>query len=208
MAPRKMTLTGNSTCERPVEDEDQVHQRVVPRARRRRPRGRRSGRGRHGRPGRRRGRRSGRCPARGSTRWWPATRAMFTDCSTSTIVVPPALSVADGLEQPLDHHGGEAERELVDQQHAGLEHEGPAEGEHLLLAARQRAGRLLRAGRGARGTARAPRSSRSATSARLRRKVHAPARRFSSTVSDGNVGPAAGHLHEARRPRACPWSDG
>ena len=39
----------------------------------------------------------------------------------------------------LDHEGGEAERRLVEKEQARAEHQRPAEGEHLLLASRQRA---------------------------------------------------------------------
>ena len=42
----------------------------------------------------------------------------------------------------LDHLGREAEGGLVEQQHARLAHQGAADGEHLLLAARQQPGAL------------------------------------------------------------------
>ena len=41
-----------------------------------------------------------------------------------------------------DQHGGEAHRRLVEQQEPRAGHQRPADGQHLLLAARQRAARL------------------------------------------------------------------
>ena len=45
----------------------------------------------------------------------------------------------------LDHHRRQAERQLVEQQHAGVGHERPADGHRLLLAAGQLRGLLLAA---------------------------------------------------------------
>ena len=47
-----------------------------------------------------------------------------------------------GLEDLLDEHGGEAHGGLVEQEQPRARHEGAADGEHLLLAARQRARHL------------------------------------------------------------------
>src|SRR5438445_291901 len=46
---------------------------------------------------------------------------------------------AHGVEQAFDHDGREAERELIDEQDPGAQHEGPSQGQHLLLPARERA---------------------------------------------------------------------
>jgi len=51
----------------------------------------------------------------------------------------------DGREDLLDEHGGQAHRRLVEQQQARARHEGTRDGEHLLLAARERAGHLRHA---------------------------------------------------------------
>src|SRR5918997_7153347 len=56
----------------------------------------------------------------------------------------------NGLEDPLDEHGREAHRGLVEEKELGTAHEGAPDGEHLLLAAahgaRLLAGTLLEAG--------------------------------------------------------------
>src|SRR5258705_13242707 len=49
---------------------------------------------------------------------------------------------ADGAQDFLDHHGGEAERGLVEHDQLGGAHEAAADGEHLLLAAGESAGGL------------------------------------------------------------------
>ena len=43
---------------------------------------------------------------------------------------------ADQVEDAEDHHGGEAEGRLVEQDDLGTRHDGAPEGQHLLLAAR------------------------------------------------------------------------
>src|SRR6516165_4850040 len=55
------------------------------------------------------------------------------------------VDLADGLEDGLHEERGEAERRLVEEQHARLRHERAADGEHLLLAAGERAGELVAA---------------------------------------------------------------
>ena len=74
-------------------------------------------------------RRSGRASSSAvgpSKRTWPfsmntaraaSSRATFTDCSTITTVVPGSLMRAHDAEQLGHHRRGEAERQLVDQQH-------------------------------------------------------------------------------------------
>ena len=52
---------------------------------------------------------------------------------------------AEHREQPLDHHRGQAEAHLVDQQGARAAHDGPADGQHLLLAAGQQPGLAVQA---------------------------------------------------------------
>ena len=71
--------------------------------------------------------------------------ATFTDCSTITIVTPVGLEPLDDLEELLHDERREAERQLVDEQQLGLEHHRLRHREHLLLAARQRAGARLHA---------------------------------------------------------------
>src|SRR5215467_2350501 len=54
-----------------------------------------------------------------------------------------AVDAADDVEDVLDELGGEAQRRLVEEHHGGPGHEGTADGEHLLLAAGERARALL-----------------------------------------------------------------
>ena len=49
-----------------------------------------------------------------------SVRATLTDCSTSTIVVPAAWMVADHVEELADDRRGQAEGQLVDEEHRGL----------------------------------------------------------------------------------------
>src|SRR5437773_8930917 len=55
------------------------------------------------------------------------------------------VDVLDRLEDELDEHRGEPHRRLVEQQHDRSRHERASDREHLLLAARQRAGALREA---------------------------------------------------------------
>ena len=64
------------------------------------------------------------------------------------------------VHEPVDGHGGQAEGQLVDHQQPGPGHHHPGQRQHLLLAARQRAGAAGRAARPARGTGRWPRRAR------------------------------------------------
>ena len=52
------------------------------------------------------------------------------------------VDLAQDAEQLLDDLGGEAEGELVDDEQARVRHQRPSDAEHLLLAARERAGGL------------------------------------------------------------------
>ena len=56
--------------------------------------------------------------------------------------MPCRLIVADRLEDLLDQHRGQPHRRLVQQQQARPGHEGAADGQHLLLAAREGARHL------------------------------------------------------------------
>ena len=56
---------------------------------------------------------------------------------------PVGVDAPDDLHEALDRHGGETEGELVDHEQARLGHHDPGQGQHLLLAARQRARRLV-----------------------------------------------------------------
>ena len=69
--------------------------------------------------------------------------ARFTDCSTRMIVVPCAAMSRTSGSSCSTIVGREAERQLVDHQQARLLDERHAEREHLLLAAREVAGRLV-----------------------------------------------------------------
>ncbi len=87
-----------------------------------------------------------------------------------------------------DDHRGEAERQLVDQQHGGLDDERHAEREHLLLAAGQVGRRRCRAARAAPGTVSSTSRDRSPRPRPCRGGAATPrSRRFSSTVSDPNT---------------------
>src|SRR5499427_4759532 len=54
-----------------------------------------------------------------------------------------AVDAADDVEDVLDELRGEPQRRLVEEHHGGPGHEGTADGEHLLLAAGERARALL-----------------------------------------------------------------
>ena len=114
--------------------------------------------------------------------------------------MPSSRMLAHDLEELLDDHRREAERQLVDHQQPRLRQERHAEGEHLLLAA----GQVRRPARRARSRSTGNISSTSldalARPRRVSRRSSQPAaRRFSATVSDGNIALPAGHLHDAAR---------
>ena len=48
------------------------------------------------------------------------------------------VQLAQGLEDPLDRQGSQAHGGLVEQQQGGPAHQGPADGQHLLLPAGER----------------------------------------------------------------------
>ena len=126
-------------------------------------------------------------PSRGRSRGRRSPSATLSDCSTISIVWPRASQRVDELEQPLHDDGCESERQLVDQQDLGFVDQHARECEHLLLAARQAAGRLRRASRRARGTVRAPRRCARRLRRWFRRASRALIARFWSTVRLGNT---------------------
>ena len=112
---------------------------------------------------------------------------MFTDCSTMTIVTPSALSRSTTSMSASTTTGASPSDSSSMSRSFGLEKQGLGEGQHLLLAAGQRPGRLVELRRRAPGTARARRRSARRCGARSHLNVCAPARRFSATVSPGNT---------------------
>ena len=70
-------------------------------------------------------------------------RAERANCSTRRIDRPPEASSRHLLVELADHERGQAERELVEEEELRVGGEGPGQGEHLLLPARERARQLL-----------------------------------------------------------------
>ena len=68
---------------------------------------------------------------------------MCAFCSTSRMVTPSRVDLVDGAEDLLHEQRGQAEGGLVEQQQPRPGHQRAGDGQHLLLAARERAGRLL-----------------------------------------------------------------
>ncbi len=66
-------------------------------------------------------------------------------CSTSTMVRPCVAQGGDALEELGDDERRQAHRELVEHHDARVADQGPAHGQHLLLAAGQRPGGLAEA---------------------------------------------------------------
>ena len=131
-----------------------------------------------------------------SKRTWPfsmntarsaSSRATFTDCSTTTIVVPRAVDLPDDVEQ-LGHDGRrQPERQLVDHEHAGPGDQRAGQGEHLLLAARQGPRRQVEPRRQRREQRQHLRGGGGQTAPGRRRTIQPASRRFSATVRLGNV---------------------
>ena len=90
------------------------------------------------------------------------------------------VEVGDDLEDLLDDERGEPERRLVEQQQFWPAHQRARDGEHLLLAARQRAAALVRGA--LLGAGRSRRHARARRRSRHARRTRAPSRRFSATV--------------------------
>ena len=119
--------------------------------------------------------------------------AWLAFCSTSTTVVPWRVDLLDDREDLLDEDGREAQRRLVEEQEARAGHQRPADGQHLLLAARQRAALLRHRSLSRGNSVEHPLDAR--RRCRLRSRVKAPIWRFSRTVSREKI----------RRPSgACP----
>ncbi len=66
----------------------------------------------------------------------------MTDCSTTTIVVPAVVDLADLVAQLRDDRRRQTERELVDEQHLRLGHERHRQRQLLLFATREVASHL------------------------------------------------------------------
>ena len=82
-------------------------------------------------------------PCESSRRAGPAPVTWLTSCSTTSMVVPSSRDPEARLVEPLDHDGGQAQRDLVDEEEPRVAHEPPADGERLLLAAREVRPRLV-----------------------------------------------------------------
>jgi len=67
--------------------------------------------------------------------------ASMAACSTSRTVVPPSRRACRVSDDQSDDARREAERRLVQHQGLRLHHQGPRDGQHLLLSAGQRAAR-------------------------------------------------------------------
>ena len=67
------------------------------------------------------------------------------NCSTTRIDTPVARDLGDDAVQLLDDERRQAHRQLVEQQHGRIGREATGHREHLLLAARHRAGQLAAA---------------------------------------------------------------
>ena len=77
------------------------------------------------------------CPSSRHCRWEATRRAWLTSCSTSSTVSPLARICGIVRVDALDDHRRQAEGQLVEQQHARVGDQRPADGDRLLLAARQ-----------------------------------------------------------------------
>ena len=109
-----------------------------------------------------------------------------------------AGQIAHLLVQLLDDQRRQAHRQLVEQQHRRVGRQAPGQGEHLLLAARQRArppGRAARRGGGS-ARRRRPRCRRRAA------RAWVAMRRFSRTVRFGKMPRPSGTRHSPARARS------
>ncbi len=112
--------------------------------------------------------RCGRPPAR--TRGGRASSAACTFCSTRNTPTPRAVDLGQRLEDGGDQPGRDAERRLVEHEQARRAHQRAADGDHLLLAARQRADQLACGARAGRGRARRRARGSAACAARRARR--------------------------------------
>ena len=167
------------------------------RRRRRRPRGRPTGGCRVGPAARGSGPSKRTRPFSMKTARSASVSATFTDCSTTTTVMPAGVEPAHDVAQRGDDHRREAQRQLVDQQHLGSQQQRRGERELLLLAAGQVAGELVAALGQDREQRRSPRPGPRAMRSRSARKVQ---RRETEVLVDGEGGEhrlAAGHQRDA-----------
>ena len=138
-----------------------------------------------------------------TTPWSATDSALRTFCSTSSTVRP--VLVAQLAQQRHDlrgHPRGQAQRRLVEQQQPGPRDQGPAEGEHLPLAAGELVARRACGGGPAARTARTPRPVARCGVGAVRRHSP-PRRRFSSTVSSATTPPALRARGPCRRRTSC-----
>ena len=126
-------------------------------------------------------------------------------CSTSSTVRPRDFSAATFAEDLLGQHRREAHRGLVEQQQLRARHQRAADRQHLLLSARQRAGRDRRASRPAPGTSRRPRRDRARCRHRgaSRRQAADCRRRRAARTPAALPAPARCRRARARAARAC-----
>ena len=119
-------------------------------------------------------------------------------CSTMKIVTPCLLIGLDQLQHPVDVERRQAHGRLVHADAARAAHQRARHGDHLLLAARERAGALVEALAQRAGTA--PSCARSPQRSPPRSlRVKAPISRFSRTVIAPNRRRASGTEPSPRR---------
>ena len=97
--------------------------------------------------------------------WLVASKVSLAFCSTSSRLRPSSRSRCRTSQDVLDELGRQAHRRLVQQQQLRPGHQRPADGQHLLLAAGQRAGQPAAHLAAAPGRARRPRPGRARVSA-------------------------------------------
>ena len=107
----------------------------------------------------------------------------MANCSTTRTETPVGGHVGDRLVELADDQRGQAHRQLVDEEDRRVGAEPAGEGQHLLLAARQRAGQLLAALARGGGTAVKATSVRRSSDA----PQEAATRRLSATLRFGNT---------------------
>ena len=112
---------------------------------------------------------------------------------------PVGVDRADDLEQRLDDRRRQPERQLVDHQQLRPGDERLGQAQHLLLAARQAAGRRVEPVGQRREVLEHPRRRRRARTRRRWRYSHDAARRFSVDGQAGEHAAPAGYLRDAQR---------
>ena len=114
----------------------------------------------------------------------------------------PRTAARDRRHDPLHHQRRQPHRRLVQHQQLGPAHHRPAHGQHLLLAAGERAGRLFAAAPPGSGTGRSAVAGPCDRASSLRAK--APSIRFSSTVIRGKIRRPSGECASPRRRSRVP----